>query len=200
MTYRLAWKVLGLNGEPVHGGKKSWPLPPRYGTPGKWMEESGPISACHEGTLHGCADAMQLLHWINAPAVWVIEIDEGRGFQMLDDKCAFKRSRLTHRVEHWNETTMRLFAADCAEQVSHLSGDEARFGEILRVVRRYALGIASKKELVSAWASARGAAWASARNSAWNEAWAWQAARLLEYLHGRVDIEAISRSVSKEER
>lgn len=63
--------------------------------------------------------------------------------------------RLLRRVETWNKRTARLFAADCAEAVVHLCGDDPRPRAAIDVARRYARGEASRDELDAA----RAAAW-----------------------------------------
>ncbi|MFX9665038.1 putative immunity protein, partial [Acinetobacter baumannii] len=78
------------------------------------------------------------------------------------DKCASQSGRLLARVETWNDRTARLFAADCAEAVVHLCGDDPRPRAAIEMARRYARGEATREELDAAGA----AAWAAAGDAA----------------------------------
>ena len=89
-----------------------------------------------------------------------------------------------------DERKGRLFAADCAARVSHLTTDP-RSHEAIQCARLFARGEISAERLSAAW----GAAWAAwdAARAAWGAAWAtataaardaeqqWQRARLLAW-------------------
>jgi len=122
-----------------------------------------------------------------------------------------------------DERDCRLLACDIAESVVHLTGDDPRCVDAIWVSRRYAFGLADHDELSIARAAARAsacdatwaavaaaratadAAWAAARataDAAWDTAdaalhVAWDAhiARALDYIEGRVDIDALRESV-----
>ena len=66
------------------------------------------------------------------------------------------------------------------------------------VVREY-LETGDETKRAAAWAAAGAAAWDAAGAAAWEAAWdaagRWQTKRLLAYLNGQVDLDAIKRSV-----
>ena len=183
----------------AYAGRGSWHLP-QGDQPGEWMRDykTKPI-LCERG-YHWC-EARHAIHHLHAEC-WLIE---PRGETVRgDDKCVSQGGRLLRRVETWTGRTARLFAADCAEAVVHLCGDDPRPRAAIDVARRHARGQASTDDLAAAWAAARAAAWAAARDAAraaasaaacaaardaaWDAAWA--AARdaqtqlLLRYLNG----------------
>ena len=110
-----------------------------------------------------------------------------------------------------DESKLRLFACDCAEQALPLYErdypDDKRPRQAIAVARRFANGEATREELAAAWDAAKAAAWAAAwaagdaakaaawaagdaakaaaRAAAWDAAmaaaWAYQAAKLREY-------------------
>ena len=168
-------------GGKAHMGRGSWHLP-QGDQPGEWMPDykSTPI-LCERG-YHWC-EARHAIDWLNAEC-WLIE---PRGITVCgDNKNVSQGGRLLRQVETWNERTTRLFAADCAEAVVHLCGDDPRPHQAIEVARLYANGAATDSELDAAgdaaWAAAgavdRAAAGAAARDAAWDAAWAaaWDAA------------------------
>jgi hypothetical protein len=186
-----AYKFTSPNGV-THGGF-AWPLP-TIGGPGEWVEVGKrarkaltDADLCTARVLHA-TDADHLLDWLDAE-MYEVEIDEGRGVIVGDDKIGFRRGRLVCRIEAWNERTARLFACDCAEDALQYAAPDSR--ETLEcaiyVARCYADGEATPKELAAARAAARDAAWdaaraaarAAARDAAWDAARdaAWAAAR-----------------------
>jgi hypothetical protein len=145
------YKVLGKNRMPYHGGRGQWPYR-------KWTEPIPNPVPCQRG--YHVVTAEQLPGWLG-PEIWVVE----PGGVLIDggDKFVTDRARLVRKTK-WNERSARLFAADCAEHVLPLAreGDRPVLAETLRVVRAYAIGEATPREL----AAARAAAWAAA-GAAW---------------------------------
>jgi hypothetical protein len=149
------WKFTKRNGLPTHGIKA---LPkPKNGKPGAWHYTGGPPILCNRG-VHGCRTLKDAVvgNWINKEC-WVAELlapfEENIG-----NKIAGRAGRLLYRVDTWNDQTARLFAADCAEAVGHLHPIVA---STILVARRFALGLATDKELNAAETEAMAAAWSS---------------------------------------
>ena len=106
LTYqsRPVFKVLGANGESIHGGSLTWSLPVVDGdtvTPGQWHEVVGEIACCSNG-----------LHLTTAPARWwqsdarlfVVEYEGDTDTEggADDDKIAVRRARLVREELDWN--------------------------------------------------------------------------------------------------
>jgi len=196
------YKVLNTDGTCYHGGAGRWELGVRRSVMGR-------LVAC-EHAIHACT-LEQLPTWLG-PAIWEIALEDAED---AGDKTIARAGTLTRRIETWTDQTARLFAADCAAHVLHLTKD-ARCLEAVFAARRYAFGLidAAARDAArgAAWAAAgaaaggaaRGAAWAAAGAAAWaaagaaarGAAWAaarnaeraWQAARLGAYLRGEVDL------------
>ena len=166
------YKVLHADGRAFHGGSGSWPLP--KGKPGRWLTVKGELVPCGNG-LHLCR-RQDLVRWLG-PAIFEAEYDG----ELVDggDKIVVRKARLLRRIDTWNETTARLFAADCAESVVHLipESDRGPFTEAIRVARLFARGEYDDK--------ARDAAWAAAGAAAEDAAWPAQTDLLFDYLEGR---------------
>ena len=188
----------------AYAGRGKWHLP-NGDQPGEWMRDykTKPI-LCERG-YHWCV-GRHALHHVHDECYLI----ETRGETVAgDDKNVSQGARLLRRVETWNERTQRLFAADCAEAVVHLCGDDPRPREAIAAARRFARGEATKEELdavrAAAWdaawtawsaarPAARAAAWAVARDAVRAAAWdaraavwaagAAQTAILLQYLNG----------------
>ena len=176
----------------AYTGRGRWHLP-QGDQPGEWMRDyqTKPI-LCQRG-YHWC-EARHAIHHLHAECYLI----EPRGVTVRgDDKCVSQGGRLLRRVETWNTRTQRLFAADCAEAVVHLCGDDPRPREAIAVGRRFARGEATATELAAAWDAARAAARAAgaaaraagdaARAAARDAGAAARAAQttiLLEYLNG----------------
>jgi hypothetical protein len=165
-----------------YAGRGKWNLP-TGDKPGEWMRDyrTKPI-LCRHG-YHWCyaRDALPHMH----DECWLIET---RGVTVEgNNKNVSQGARLLRKVETWNERTQRLFAADCAEAVVHLCGDDPRPRAAIDVARRFARGEATKDKLdaarIATWDTARDATWAAARNAAWAAARnaAWAAARDAAY-------------------
>ena len=155
----------------AYAGRGKWHLP-TGDRPGEWMRDykTKPI-LCERG-YHWCV-GRYALHHMHAECYLI----ETRGETVAgDNKNVSQGARLLRRVETWNERTQRLFAADCAEAVVHLCGDDPRPREAIAVARRFACGEATREDLAAAGA----AAWAArdaAGAAAWAAAWAAWAAR-----------------------
>jgi hypothetical protein len=201
MATRMALKFLREGGVGTHSGFQ-WPLP--NGKPGKWVKVTGTLEACENG-IHA-ALPHQAMSWFHAEC-YVIEL----GGKVIDsgDKLVARKGRLIRRVDEWNDTTARLFTADCAERMLPIyekayPGDK-RPRDAIRAARAYAKHPTPRNQqrMNAARAAARAAAWAAAWDAAgaaaWAAAWdaaggaardaaggaarAWQGQRLLHYLN-----------------
>lgn len=169
----------------AYAGRGRWHLP-QGGQPGKWMRDYKTAPVLCERGYHWCEARHATLH-LHAECYLI----EPRGVTVRgDNKCVSQGGRLLRRVETWNERAARLFAADCAEAVVHLCGDDPRPREAVEVARRFARGEATADELRAAgdaardaWAATIDAAWA-ARAAARDAAYGAQTTILLEYLNG----------------
>jgi hypothetical protein len=150
------YKVLAEDGSAFHGGNGRWPLP--NGNPGEWLAVSGELEPCRHG-LHLCRRS-DLIHWLG-PVIYLAE-HEGEKI-IAKDKIVVRKARLLSRLDTWNETTARLFAADCAERAlknERKAGREPdeRSWEAVRVARLYARGEVDDAARAATWAAARDAA------------------------------------------
>jgi hypothetical protein len=185
----MFYKVLGQNGESLHGGDLIWPLPTEGANgewvPGAWVEVEGEIKACSNG-----------LHLTTEPGNWYkpdcrIFIAEGEGDCASEgDKTAFRRARLLREVPHpdWWERSRnfiaglkevpffkpdgkplpewKLFTAPTLDAARRAAWDAAR--DAARAAARDAAWDAARD---AAWSAARDAAWDAARDAAWSAAW-----------------------------
>jgi hypothetical protein len=98
-----AYKVLGPNGESIHGGSLSWSLPTvneaGEWTPGEWHEVKGKVRCCSNG-----------LHLTTAPVMWwrldarvfLVEHEGDADTDgSADDKFAVRRARLIREELDW---------------------------------------------------------------------------------------------------
>jgi hypothetical protein len=152
MAAQRLFKVLGENGKPCNSGKGKWYLP-RGKRPGRWMPIIDELVPCHSG-YHLCR-ARDLLMWLNS----TIYEAEARGTQIVcSSKVVVAQARLLKSL-NWNESIARLFACDCtARALARTNKFDARSVQAVIVVRRYARGLATQKELAAARAAARTAA------------------------------------------
>ena len=192
MTTRLLFKVTGEDGAPYHGGSGHWPLPILNAdgtwTPGAPRTVRGPLVPCRNG-LHLCRPE-DLIHWLG-PVLWTVQVPEGVEEIAEDDKLVVRTARLERRVTTWTERSARHFACDCAQRVLHLTTDP-RPADAIRIARRFADGMATRKELAAAGAAAGAAAWAGAGAAARAAARQWRTARLMQYLRGEVDMDRLT--------
>jgi hypothetical protein len=139
---------------------------------------AGELSPCMNG-YHLCREG-DLMEWLG-PVIYEAEY---RGeFLRSQDKLVCREARLLRRLDTWNETTMRLFAADCAERVPPIWEQQylenSRPRDVIIAARAFARYVAAN----AANAVARAAAYAAADSAAER---AWQTTRLLQYLRGEV--------------
>ena len=159
------YKVTGEEGKACHGGSGSWNLP--HGKrAGKWMPEvTGPVVPCSNG--YHLARRKDLIEWLG-PVIWIAE---GNGDCVKDDfKVVYRRARLISRVEHWNDISARLFAADCAERALKIANDK-RCDAAVEAARLFAFGLIDDNARDAARDAAWDAAGAAARDAAWDAAW-----------------------------
>lgn len=153
------YKWLEPDGYCIHALGARWDLPTAEG-PSEYLSVSGNLIPCLNG-LHLC-DRESLSWWIG-PALFEAEAITTERINHVDPygrspKIVVRTARLTRRVDTWNDVTMRLFAADCAERViKYLAvGDQPAAIAALEVSRRFALGLATTAELSKAHAVAEG--------------------------------------------
>lgn len=122
-----------------------WPVPVG-GFPGEWVEVEGELVMCNNG-IHVC-EWKDVFAWLDA-RMYLVEV--GGECVSCDNKLAFRRARLVHRVESWNDRTARLFAADCAERAARcwvpVDALDWNPADTIDVVRRFANGDATQQEL-----------------------------------------------------
>lgn len=136
----------------AYAGRGKWRLP-IGDQPGEWMRDYKTKPVLCERGYHWCV-GRHVLHHMHAECYLI----ETRGETVTgNNKNVSQGARLLRRVETWNERTQRLFAADCAEAVVHLCGDDPRLREAIAVARRFARGEATKEELTTASDNAWGA-------------------------------------------
>src|SRR5690554_5562168 len=93
-------KVLGPNGEAIHGGSGRWPLP-NGNQPGEWLQVNGEIIPCRNG-LHACTPD-NVFEWIVPNArLFVFEGDNAQDFKIEHSKIVYRRARLLSEItETW---------------------------------------------------------------------------------------------------
>ena len=150
MTY---YKVLAADGvSPRHGGSGKW-FVPKGERVGKWMPAIRDISPCSRG--YHFVTLEQLPRWIG-PTLYEVEV---RG-QIIheSDKSVAEQARLVRRIETWNDKTLRLYAADCAERVVSLYEKDyptdTRPRKAIQAARDFANGKITAEELNAAYAAA----------------------------------------------
>src|SRR3990167_5508415 len=157
---RGLYKLLNVDGSPCNGGRGSWPLPTN-GRPGAWLEVKPPVEPCSHG-LHLCRAKNLLKDW-SGPALWLAEVHPQAEVIKESDKVVVSRARLLWRVETWNDQTLRLFAADCAERaLTRAKVEDRRCWDAVTAARRYAFGLIDAAAGDVAGAAARAAAGAAA--------------------------------------
>lgn len=151
LNHDTLFKALdGLN--PANGGDG------RYPGVGRWTRHLDPdrLEPCRYG-FH-LARGPQVLEWL-APTLYVAEACPDHSPVEAGDKVVTCRVRLVERLDRWDETTARLFAADCAEAA--LLGERAcgrepdeRSWLVVEAARRFARGEIGRDELAAAWYAA----------------------------------------------
>ena len=145
----------------------------------EWTHAEAPV-LCRSG-WHGVEERHVLNHLpsLVGATLWVVET---RGVIVHgDDKFAAAQMKLVRPIGTTTERNLRLFAADCAQDVLPLF--EAKYPHDMRprdaiaVARRYAVGSATKAELAAARA-AWYAAWYAAGDAAWAKYSNWLVVRL----------------------
>ncbi len=153
------FKVLKLDGTACNGGSGKWDLPKR-GKPGKWMPKIETIVPCQSG-YHLC-EMDDLILWLG-PAIYTAE-GKGEFIRHYNDKTVFQQARLLRCLDSWNERTVRLFAADCAEHVLPIFEKqypaEQRPRLCISAARDFANGKITRSQLDAAGSEAWAAAWA----------------------------------------
>ena len=155
MTY---YKVLAADGvSPQHCGSGKWFIP-KGKRMGKWMPAIKDIQPCIRG--YHFVNIEQLPQWLG-PTLYEIEV---RGQIIHEaDKSVAEQARLIRKVETWNNKTLRLYAADCAERVLGLyekqypKDDRPR--KAIQAARDFANGLITKDAVNAAygWAAANAA-------------------------------------------
>ena len=167
-------------------------LKPPYGTgpayvPGKRRSARGALVPCSSG-IHACTLA-QLPAWLNEVICPILDASEDRNTDHAD-KVVFRWAVLGEPFPTWNETTARLFAADCAEHVLPIFGklqpDDDRPCRAIEAARAFARGQITADERSAAWSASGSAAWSAAESAAESAELAWQSERLGLYLSGEL--------------
>ena len=178
MTDRLYKWLLPDMTTAVQG--ETWPV-----AVGEWTPKETPI-LCASG-WHGMREKDVLAHLPSTlgAQLWVVEV-KGK-IVHGDDKFAASQMRLIECIGTTDESNLRLFACDVAEDALDIFEDEypndTRPRNAIEVSRRFANGDATRRELTAAgdaaraaardaagdaaWAAAGDAAWAAARDAAW---------------------------------
>jgi hypothetical protein len=167
----MHYKVLAFDQSSHHGGSGKW-------VKKRWRSVEGELVPCANG-IHYCQHE-HLIRWIG-PTIWIFE--DGTPDETINngDKMVTRKGRVVERLDTWNETTARLFAADCAELALSVipSDHQAPFVAAINAARGFARGEISDAERSAARSAAESAAWSAARSAAESAAWsaAWSAAR-----------------------
>ena len=152
--------------------KKPWPV-----EPGIWTPNEVPV-ICQSG-WHACYEKDVVAHLPGVGAS-LYEVEVRGKVVEGSDKISAESMRIKWYIGTATEQNLRLFAADCAEDVLPIFykvlPNDHRPAEAIRVARLYANGEASEAARSAAWAAARAAAWDAAAGAAAGSA-AWAAAR-----------------------
>ena len=133
-----------------------------------WTPPAKPI-LCESG-WHGMEEKDVLTHLPGVGAV-LYEVEVRGEIVRGSDKLSAESMRFKYIIGAATERNLRLFAADCAEDVLPLflkiRPNDDRPAQALAVARRYANGEATESERAAARAAAWAAAWDAARAAAW---------------------------------
>lgn len=163
------YKIVGPNGEPLHGGSGLWAMP-KASKPGKWMPKVENVEACRSG--YHLIPAKAIVEWLpRAPQTALLCEAEGRGAQDSDgDKTAFAQARILVIFGVLDEVSMRLAAADMAERVlpifHKVRPNDKRPAAAIQAARDFALGKIDARDAGAAGAAAGAAARDAARGAA----------------------------------
>lgn len=177
------FKVLGPNGQAIHGGDAQWYLP-KGRRPDKWMPAIAEVKCCERG--YHLVEARGLIGWLRPGCA--IYLAEGRGAESRGGhKIAYSQARLLRRLP-WDETADRAFRADVVEraclhvervlpvfETKHPGDDRPRkvIEAARTVVATLRAGDDAAARAATGWTAA---AWAAARTAtAWAAAAAWAA-------------------------
>ncbi len=156
---------------------------------GLTVRVEGPLVPCENG-LHG----WPISGLLNLTAERLVRVEVGAEYvwhgEGVERKIVARAMTPAELIEAYNDRTLRLFAADCAERVLPLferqQPNDDRPRRAIETARRFANGEATRDELAAAWAAAWAAARAAAGDAAGDAAWAaereWQARHLAEML------------------
>ena len=156
------YKILGPDGQAIHGGTGTWKLPTGK-RPGVWMPKILTPVCCSEG--YHLVELYSVAEWLQADCT--IYLAEGKGSSHTDGsrKTAFQQARLIRRINISDED-LRLFAADCAEHVLPIflkvRPNDDRPTKAIEAARQFARGEITD----AAWAVAGAAAWDAAGDAA----------------------------------
>ncbi len=152
MPNETLYKVVGPQGESIHGGSLSWSLP-KDGAPGDWTEVTGCLEICARG-LHLTSDPVA---WMKQGArVFEVETSDPVADAPRDgDKVCVRRARLVRELVGLELAALRIFVVGRHE---HRSG------------RAWASGSATVEASGSATVKAWGSATVEASGSATVEA------------------------------
>ncbi len=154
--------------------KKPWPV-----AVGEWTPNESPV-LCESG-WHGVTEKDVLTH-LPSQLGSQLYVVEARGVIHGDDKFVASSMKLGQCIGTTDESNLRLFACDVAEDVLHLFEErypnDSRPRTAIDVGRRFVSGEATKDELDAARAAVRAAAGAAAGDAAWAAAEAALAAAL----------------------
>lgn len=182
MKKETYYKVLAADGiSSQYGGSGKW-FVPKGKKPAKWMPVIKDIVPCSRG--YHFVTIEQLPQWIGA-TLYEVEV-RGRLIHQ-PDKSVAEQARLVRKVETWNDKTLRLFAADCAEHVLSLYEkqfpNDDRPKKVVKATRDFMAGKITLDELRAASASATSATYAAyAASAAYAAEKKWQLERLKHYL------------------
>ena len=150
------YKLLNEDGTTPQG-YGTWFLPKRQGRLGKWMPAiRGKLIGCRNG--YHVLKTADLLEWYG-PVLWELEIRGNPVRSKGDNKTIVRQARLIRKVEEWNDQTLRMVAADFAERglliFEAQNPADGRVRKTIGVIRAYARGEATKRELDAARDAAR---------------------------------------------
>jgi hypothetical protein len=151
------------------GGYSSYEWPAQ----GIWTPRiTEPMELCNIGYHLVTED--QLVGSYMQEELWEVEYDASEVLKAPDKICV-REAVLVKQIETINSRTLRLFAADCAEQVLHIYEqqypEDFRPRKAIEVARKVAYGVPYGDAERAAWSAAWNAVWSAARSAARSAAW-----------------------------